>query len=251
MSIGLLRSLVVYWRPGRQRGLRRLYRDFVAPGDLVFDVGAHVGDRTAAFAALGARVVALEPQPGVLPWLRRMVGRRPGVTIVPEAVGRSVGSAVLAISDAHPTVSTLATVWRERLPVANPTFRRVRWNRSVEVRVTTLDELVEQFGEPRFCKIDVEGHEAEVLAGLSRPLEALSVEFVAGGLDVALACVRRLSSLGHYRYNAIAGERRSFRFGTWQDAESFTAWLTAGADGASSGDIYARRAAAPTSGANT
>lgn len=63
--LGLLRSLVTYWRPGRQRGLRRMYRPLVQPGDLVFDVGAHLGDRAAAFAALGARVVALEPQPQV------------------------------------------------------------------------------------------------------------------------------------------------------------------------------------------
>src|SRR5690606_17457557 len=58
--LGITRSLIVYWRPGRQRGLRDLYRPFVAPGGLVFDVGAHIGDRTAAFASLGARVVALE-----------------------------------------------------------------------------------------------------------------------------------------------------------------------------------------------
>ena len=50
--IGLARSLFVYWRPGRQRGLRRLYAPFVCAGDLVFDVGAHLGDRSAAFAAI-------------------------------------------------------------------------------------------------------------------------------------------------------------------------------------------------------
>ena len=61
--LGLARSLVIYWRPGRQRGLRELYRPFLCAGDLAFDVGAHLGDRTAAFQKLGARVVALEPQP--------------------------------------------------------------------------------------------------------------------------------------------------------------------------------------------
>ena len=39
---------------------------FVRPGDLVFDVGAHVGDRIAAFRRLGARVVAVEPQPALV-----------------------------------------------------------------------------------------------------------------------------------------------------------------------------------------
>lgn len=240
-ALGLLRSLVVYWRPGRQRGLRRLYAPFVEPGDLVFDVGAHMGDRTAAFAGLGARVVALEPQPAVLPWLRRLVGGRTGVTIVDAAVGRQEGSASLAVSRAHPTVSTLAERWRKRLPEENPTFSGVRWEGRVEVTVTTLDALIREHGLPRFCKIDVEGHEAEVLAGLSQPLEALSVEFVAGGLHVALACVERLRALGDYRFNAIPGEERDFLFPAWLPAEEMEAWLHSGAGGASSGDLYARR----------
>lgn len=247
-TLGLLRSLAIYWRPGRQRALRRLYAPFVARGDLVFDVGAHLGDRTAAFAALGATVIALEPQPALLPWLRRLVGRWEGVTILAEAVGSEAGWAPLAVSDATPTVSTLANGWRERIGSRNPTFRDVRWNRSVKVPVTTLDDLIERFGQPSFCKIDVEGHEAEALAGLSRPLDALSVEFVAGSLEVAVACVRRLERLGDYRYNAILGEGRRYEFSRWIEAPEAVAWLGEGASGASSGDLYARAVPGPMPG---
>ena len=239
--LGLLRSLVVYWRPGRQKGLRALYAPFVADGDLVFDVGAHLGDRTAAFAGLGARVVALEPQPSLLPWLRRLVGRRPGVTVVPAAVGPEAGVASLAVSDAHPTLSTLADTWRDAVVQANPTFHSVRWNRSTEVEVTTMDALISQFGEPRFCKIDVEGFEADVLAGLSVPIEALSIEFVSGTLTVADACVTRLETLDRYEYNAIPGERRDFLWSEWRTADDIRAWLDGDAGGVSSGDLYARR----------
>ena len=41
-----------------------LYARFLRAGDLAFDIGAHVGDRISSFRRLGARVVALEPQPG-------------------------------------------------------------------------------------------------------------------------------------------------------------------------------------------
>lgn len=242
--LGLARSLIVYWRPGRQRALRELYGPFVRAGDLVFDVGAHLGDRTAAFAGLGARVVALEPQPELLPWLRRLVGRREGVVVRGEAVGRTPGTAVLALSDATPTVSSMARGWRERLPRENPTFRDVRWDRSVEVVVTTLDALIEEHGMPTFCKIDVEGFEAEVLAGLSHPVEALSVEFVVGGLDVAEQCVGRLDALAGYRYNAVLGEGRELLFPEWIDSGAIVDWLRSGAGGASSGDLYARRVGA-------
>lgn len=248
-GLGLLRSLVVYWRPGRQRGLRALYAPFVKPGDVVFDVGAHVGDRTAAFSALGARVVALEPQTGPARWLERLVGRRPGVEIRRCAVGAEEGRARLAVSSAHPTVSTLAHRWRERIPRANPTFSGVRWERSVEVPVTTLDALIGEYGVPAFCKVDVEGFEARVLAGLSTPVPALSVEFVAGGLEVTRACIRRLEALGDYRYNVIPGEGRRFLRSDWAPPGEMLAWLDAGAGGASSGDLYARLESAGAGGA--
>ena len=237
---GLLRSLVIYWRPGRQPGLRRLYAPFVGPGDLVFDVGAHLGDRTAAFHSLGARVVAMEPQPHLAQWLERLVGRRPGVVIRREALGPRTGIGELAVSRANPTVSTLAEGWRSRITGANPGFRAVRWEESVSVPVTTLDALIDEFGEPRFCKIDVEGFEAEVLAGLSRPVPALSVEFVAGSLDVAAQCIARLGGLGRYEFNEIRGEGREFLFPDWVDATDAVFAPHVGGITLLSGDLYAR-----------
>lgn len=233
--------MVIYWRPGRQRGLRRFYGTFVGPGDLVFDVGAHLGDRTAAFAALGARVVAVEPQTHLVPVLRRIVGRREGVIVRAEAIGALAGSAPLSVSRRTPAVSTVSDEWRKSVTDQNPGFSRVRWDRIEEVPMTTLDRLIAEFGVPRFCKLDVEGHEAEALAGLSLPIESLSFEFVSGGLDVALGCVRRLEALGAYEYNAALGERREFLFESWQSPERMTRWLQGATDRASSGDVYARR----------
>ncbi|MBZ5488147.1 FkbM family methyltransferase [Halomonas aquamarina] len=241
---GVARSLLVYWRPGRQRSLQRLYRPFIAPGDTAFDVGAHLGDRSAAFHALGARVVALEPQPELAKWFRRIV-RYPTVTLLPLAAGAAPGVADIAISTRNPTLSTLALDWRDQIGERNESFRKVRWERQIRVPVTTLDQLIDEYGEPSFIKIDVEGYEAEVLAGLSRPVAALSVEFVAGALDVGHACVAQLNRLGDYRFNAIAGEQREFHWSTWQTPEAIGEWFTRQADGLASGDLYACRADHP------
>lgn len=247
-AFGLLRSLVLYWRPGRQRGLRRLYRPLVAEGALVFDIGAHLGDRTRAFARLGARVVALEPQPHLYRWLHRLLGARAGIILRPEAVGATAGEAMLAVSRRTPTVSTLSTDWQQGLGQRNPAFRHVTWNEQVRVPVLTLDQLIAIYGRPDFCKIDVEGFEAEVLAGLSQPLPALSLEFVAGALPIAEACIRRLGELGHYEFNVLRGEQREYLFAAWESADTLLQWLRAGAAGIASGDIYARLVREPLNG---
>jgi FkbM family methyltransferase len=239
-TLGVLRSLVIYWRPGRQRGLRRLYRPFLRDQALVFDVGAHLGDRTRAFTSLGARVVALEPQPHLFQWLRRLVGSRPGVILRPEGVGRHPGEATLAVSRRTPTVSTLSRHWQTDLGRSNPSFEAVAWEESIRIPLVTLDQLIEEYGLPDFCKIDVEGFEAEVLGGLSRPVPALSLEFVAGALEIAGDAVRRLAALGPYEFNAIRGEQRQFLFAEWRPASTLLQWLQAGADALPSGDIYAR-----------
>ncbi|WP_422102481.1 FkbM family methyltransferase [Vreelandella sp.] len=237
---GLARSLFIYWRPGRQRSLKRLYQPFLAPGDIAFDIGAHLGDRSAAFQALGAQVVALEPQPTLAKWFQRLL-KSPHITLLPLAVGPETGHADIAISVGNPTLSTLATEWRSQVGERNPGFQRVRWEQTLKVEMTTLDALIERFGEPRFIKIDVEGFEAEVLQGLSRPVAALSVEFVAGMLDVSRACLEQINRLGEYRFNAIAGEQRQFRFDTWLTPDEMALWVDEGAEQLASGDIYACR----------
>jgi FkbM family methyltransferase len=249
--VGVLRSLTIYWRPGRQPALRHLYRPFLSPGALVFDVGAHLGDRTRAFASLGARVIALEPQPELFRWLRLLVGSRTGVIVRHEAVGREPGEAVLAVSRRTPTVSTLSRDWTDGLRSRNASFQNVRWEEFIRVPVITLDQLIAEYGIPDFCKIDVEGLEFEVLAGLSQPVPALSFEFVAGALEIARESVHRLERLGRYEFNAIGGENRNFLFPAWRSAAEIGAWIDAGAHGLASGDVYARLplAVAASSGA--
>src|SRR4051812_6131238 len=63
-----------YWLDEQRR--RELYRPYVRPGDLVFDIGANAGRVTETFMALGAQVVAVEPNPELVSGLRRLPRRR-------------------------------------------------------------------------------------------------------------------------------------------------------------------------------
>lgn len=239
-AIGILRSLIIYRRPGRQKGLQGMYAPFIQSGDLVFDIGAHVGDRTRAFADLGARVVALEPQPQLLPWLRRAVRGRTGIAIRREVAGPRPGTAQLQVSRRHPTVSSVSRSWVRSQPKRNRSFQHVTWDDEITVPMVTLDQLIAEYGTPRFCKIDVEGLEAEVLRGLTHPVQALSFEFVAGALDVTQDCLDQLEALGAYEYNLIPGERRQYHFEAWQSGPEILAWLEANGEHLGSGDLYAR-----------
>ena len=239
-ALGLLRSLAVYHAiPLRQRRLRRLYAAFAAPGDLVFDLGAHAGNRTRALAALGCRVVAVEPQPDFARLLRALFARQPRVEIVEAAVADRAGRASLAVSDRTPTMTTLATRWREARG-RDPVFAGVRWNRDIEVDTTTLDRLIARFGQPAFVKMDVEGAEPSVLAGLTYPVPALSFEYLPHGLDDTRDCLGRLRALGTYRFNWSPGESYALAAERWLSADELAAALATEAAQRRSGDVYAR-----------
>lgn len=241
---GLWRSLFMYYGiPGRQARMRRFYSQFIKPGDLCFDIGAHVGNRLQAWQALGARMIAVEPQPLLVKTLRRRYGHDPDIRLVEEAIGAVPGKATLHISTRTPTVTTMSRDWISHVR-RDSSFRRVQWDQQVSVAVTTLDALIEQWGEPDFCKIDVEGFELEVLQGLSRPLAVLSFEYIPATMNLALACIRRLEELGHYEYNLVAGESHRLRHDRWRTPTEMMDELDRIRQG--SGDIYARRIACPS-----
>jgi FkbM family methyltransferase len=216
----------------------RLYGDFVRRGDLVFDIGAHVGDRVASFRRLGARVVAVEPQSAMVRVLKLLHGRSADVEIEAVAVGRRAGTTSMMINVDNPTVSTASPAFVHAARDAAG-WETQRWTRSVQVPVTTLDALIGKHGAPAFIKIDVEGYEAEALAGLSRAVKALSFEFTIIQRDVARACVERCIALGYTRFNAALGESQTFVNRDWVGGEEISRWLTGLPRAANSGDIYA------------
>lgn len=238
--LGLWRSILVYnGQPWRRRALERFFGEMIRPGDLAFDIGAHVGNRARAMAKAGARVVAFEPQPLFADYLARRLDPR-AVRLDRRAVGREAGRAELAVSARHPTVSTLSSEWRDRV-AGDEGFRGVEWGGRAAVEVTTLDLLIAEHGEPAFCKIDVEGHEAEVLAGLSRPLRCIAFEYTPATLDLAFRCLERLGELGPYRFNFVIGEETRFRLPEWLPDAAFRARLAEEAvRNRRSGDVYAR-----------
>src|SRR5262245_6894968 len=193
---GIARSLRIYYGDGARRAaMDGLYRRFLRPGDLAFDVGAHVGDRVAAFRRLGARVVAVEPQPALARTLKLLYGRDRAVALEALAVGRAPGAIELKVNVANPTVSTASDAFIKAADGA-PGWQGQHWTKSVRVDVTTLDALIERHGPPSFIKLDVEGFEVEALHGLTRPVPALSFEFTTIQRELAREGIERCAALG-------------------------------------------------------
>lgn len=216
-----------------------MYRGFVASGDLCFDVGANLGNRVRCMRALGCRVVAIEPQARCLAKLARAHGGDSGVIIEPVAVGSQEGSAVMRTSAVH-VLSTLSDAFISSTR-GSGRFDGVRWDGREEVRVTTLDALIERHGMPRFVKIDVEGYEGEVLGGLSRAVAGVSFEWTPEMPDNAHRCVARLLEIGDYEFNYSWGESMRLARTEWLDAAGMRRVVDEFAgERQLFGDIYAR-----------
>jgi FkbM family methyltransferase len=237
IQIRALRNLLS--RRWQYRRMRRFYRQFIKPGNLAFDVGAHVGSRTRAFLQLGARVVSVEPQKECARVLFASFGANPHFHLVNKALGAAEGESEMFISNDTEKTS-LSLEWIKAPKPAQ--YRKIFWGASRQVKVTTLDLLIEDYGMPAFVKIDAEGFEHEIIQGLSHPLPAISLEFLSSYLDPALKCLEYLSQHESVLVNYTVEEQWAWVFPKWVDPAEMIAVLKNKQYGTNIlyGDVYIR-----------
>jgi FkbM family methyltransferase len=194
---------------------RAFYSRLVGPGDLVFDVGANLGNYAEIFASLGAQVVALEPNPDCVSHIRRSYPRN-SIDVVNTAVGSSPGVATIRIAQ-RSDMSSMSSDWIDAIRNAQRLEGSV-WADQLTVPVITLDSLIEKFGPPKYIKIDVEGFEENVLAGLSALPELLSFEFNTNFLNAAFRCLDRMPRPSGCRFNFVIGEPFRLELDEWVEA---------------------------------
>lgn len=204
-------------------------------GDLVFDIGAHTGSKAEVFLAEGARVVCVEPQPHCLAEPRRKLGGNRRLQTVAGGLGATAGSALLSTCTDSDVLSTFTEEWKQGR------FAQFVWDQQLEVPMSTLDVLIERYGTPRYCKLDVEGFELDVLKGLSQPIPFLSFEFAIEFPDAAAACIRHLHALGYVGFNFSRADESRLALADWCTSDDILQWLhaEAKANPLAWGDIFA------------
>lgn len=191
---------------------------FVKPGDLVFDVGAHEGKKTQIYLALGAKVICFEPQPECVAILKNKFLGNNNVVIQEVGLGDCEKNLQFFKCSQASTISTFSYEYTQKGRFVDHDYK---WERSVTLPITTLDKMIKKYGVPQFCKIDVENFEFEVLKGLSTPIKCISFECNTEWIENARKCIEHLESLGYKKFNFAVGERDWLLFTEWETGPYF------------------------------
>jgi FkbM family methyltransferase len=193
----------------------KLYHSFLPSCNLIFDIGANDGHKAAAFLAISKKVICCEPDAQSFNKLQiRFRNKKSRVTLLNKALSNHEGQAVLYVHHAGSAFNTLNKKWVDILEKDNQSVwsEKIRFNATTLVHLTTLDALIEKYGNPGFIKIDVEGNELQVLKGLSRKVPWLSFEcLLPDFMPELIESIEHLNKLDNLAtYNIIQNEEILF-----------------------------------------
>jgi FkbM family methyltransferase len=180
-------SINGWWLGSWEQDKQIMFTKIISPGDIVFDVGAHVGFYTLLAAELvgpTGRVVAFEPVPRNLEILKRHIQLNgyTNVTIIEAAVSNSSG---FVSFDAQPGQDSAGHISDKGC---------------LQVSTIVLDELVgNKLPVPSVIKIDIEGAEYLALSGSKKILGTHHpvILLATHGSEVHDQCCNLLSNSGY------------------------------------------------------
>lgn len=187
------------------------YAKLIKKGDLCFDIGANLGKKSRLMLAVGGKVIAFEPQSSCLKALTDLKNKYPHFEFYPVAVGSQNETKKLHLSK-YSEIATLSDVFMTKYTTAD-----VFWTDFEIVEVKSLDTLIETYGKPDYCKIDVEGYELEILSHLRHTIPMIELEFTEKFLEDTLEIIDSFAT-DKTSFNYILNEHLKFQLNHWVSA---------------------------------
>lgn len=187
---------------------KKFYSKLIRDGDLCFDIGANLGAKSKLFLSLGGRVIAFEPQTACKEALEQISVQYPNFEFYPFAVGEKNEQKELHLAN-HVEVATLSSEFIDYFQCED-----IYWNKTEIVEVKTLNSLIEIYGNPDFCKIDVEGFEWQILSKLTHPIPLIEFEFTGGFIENTVKIIEYTAG-EKVMFNFIMNENLKFQLKSW------------------------------------
>lgn len=201
----------------RRRQARQFYAQFLRPGDLALDIGANVGERSAAMLATGARVVAVEPQQALVAGLNARFRGNRNFTAIHAGIGAEPGRMRLQACTETSECATFSTEFVETFSGHS----NLHFQPGEEVEILTLAQVTERFGRAAFCKVDTEGYELEVMRGMSEAPKVLAFEFNRPLIHQTMDCLKELERFGECACNYLEYNRMRLMLRDWVPLSEF------------------------------
>lgn len=215
-----------------------LINSILNPDDLVFDIGCNMGDKIQDYLNHRCKVIGFDPQYECYNHCINRFNNVPDVKLENIALDEKEGTETMFIASYH-TISSLSKDFVDT--TSKTRFSDYNWNRSREVKVDTLDNMIHKYGNPQFIKIDVEGYELNVLKGLTQPINYISIEFTPELCYKTLDCIEYISKLNDDKsiFNYGYCSHNNFKYDNWVSKEEIINYLTSVKDYKNEfGDVY-------------
>lgn len=210
----------------KKRKLSSFYKNFVGKSDLVFVYGDQTGALTELFTQIGTKVVLIQPMSQYWEMLDARLSKNTSCIIIKEDVG------------AFETEFFYNGIYEKHIL---PYSSNLSADENQEyIKITTLDNIIQQYGKPALCVICGEGYEGEILNGLNQTLLHISWTFYTFSHDKTTKIIRRLLNSGNYEFNwRLAGEI-SLQSKQWLSAKVLTQSITTHSRKSFGGELFAR-----------
>ena len=191
---------------------------------IYFDIGANVGkyiDVLLSNINPQDTIIAVEANDELCNFLSKKYSDK-NVIIENCLLSEKVGYGDFYICNAN-TISTCNRKWIEESRFSNNS--QYYWNK-IQKETSTLDVLISKYGLPEMIKIDVEGHEKEVLNGLNYKIDKLCFEYAEELYEDTNKCIDKLKSLGYIEFaftiNDMLFNDSDLTYSKWEDSEIHT-----------------------------